>query len=149
MQEQGVIPAYPRHLPGDQRLPGPLGLDLQLSAHADQRRDLLPGALRDQDLPAGRVRLDASRQIDGGAPRSELHAPLRADVTDDYLPGVDADAHLDLGKPRSRLRAFTPSIASCMARAQATARSASWAAAVGAPKMTRIPSPIISLMVPR
>ena len=29
------------------------------------------------------------------------------------------------GNPRSRLRAFTPSIASCIARAQATARSAS------------------------
>ena len=85
------------HLPDRQRMPRALRLDLQRTGHRDDRADFAPRAVGDEDLSAGRVRLDPSRQIDGAAHGRIFHPAVRADVADDRLAGVDADAHLDLG----------------------------------------------------
>ncbi|KAA0255086.1 MAG: hypothetical protein EDX89_07265 [Acidobacteria bacterium] len=53
------------------------------------------------------------------------------------------------GRPSAALRSLTPSIASCISMAQATARRASSGPGIGAPNRARIASPMNSSIVPR
>src|SRR5439155_6419170 len=89
----GPAPAEPAQLVERDRRVEALELDV------DRRRDLREGAevtdggLRQQDLAADRTALHAGGEVDGGADDRVLRALLGADVADDGLAGVDADAH--------------------------------------------------------
>ena len=60
--------------------------------------DLLPRRLRDQDLAAGRVGLDARGEIHVAADHAIFHPLGRADIAHHHLAGMNADAHFDLGQ---------------------------------------------------
>jgi hypothetical protein len=75
-----------------------LCLDLHLLAQLESWPHLSPGGFGNQNLAASRERLDTRGQIDV-APHDPVLRPFgRANIPNDYLAGVDADSHFDLGQ---------------------------------------------------
>ena len=92
---QLVLPANrddPVHLLG---LLEALGPHLADAVDVDQVADVFERGLRDQDLAAQRVALDAGGEVDGAADRGVLRSLLRTEIPHDDVAGRDADAHLD------------------------------------------------------
>ena len=87
-----------QHLVERDRVLDALGLDLHLLAELEDSSHVLAGRLRDQDLAAGGVGLDAGGEIDVAADHAVFHPLGRSDIAHHHLAGVNADAHFDLGQ---------------------------------------------------
>src|SRR6516162_5344356 len=74
----------------------PFCLYVHLPADLENAACLMSRGLRDQNLTARRARLDARSQVYLTSYDVVLHPLGRADVSYNHLPGMYADAHLDL-----------------------------------------------------
>jgi hypothetical protein len=102
----GVQPLRPAAADGPQLVQGdgglqPLQLDVDRRRRLGETAELLERLGGEQHLAADRAALHARGEVHGGADHGVLRALLGADVADDCLAGMQANAHLE-ARPAAR-----------------------------------------------
>src|SRR5207244_2360998 len=87
-----------------ERLRHTLDFNWERLADLDKVANARVGVGAQEDLPADRAPLDTGGEVDGGTDHCVLGALLGADVPNDGLARVNADAHLETWQPALRVR---------------------------------------------
>src|SRR5262245_30993991 len=98
-QKEIMLPTNTSYIVDGIRSVNSLGFNRHLLCNAEDRSNGLQGGLRDQDLAAYGIGLDAGCEVNMRPQHSVLGAPVRADIAYHHFTRVHPNAHFHFRQP--------------------------------------------------